>query len=149
MIPLMIISKLEKYGEVNELSQTALPLIMCEYSHAMGNSCGGFREYWDVINKYGVLQGGFIWDWVDQGIEVGVEGGGWSTLENRDSFAGCNAFSCQHVSLDDSKRLCIAKNFGGFVVFDGVAYFRAQTGRDLRGGRTPCTRPNADVGVSS
>lgn len=42
------------------------PLIQCEYSHAMGNSCGGFREYWDLIRKYPNYQGGFIWDFVDQ-----------------------------------------------------------------------------------
>jgi beta-galactosidase len=42
------------------------PLIMCEYAHAMGNSVGNFKEYWDVIEQYPVLQGGFIWDWVDQ-----------------------------------------------------------------------------------
>ena len=44
------------------------PLIMCEYSHAMGNSNGNLKEYWDVIERYPNLQGGFIWDWVDQGI---------------------------------------------------------------------------------
>ncbi|HKI93981.1 MAG TPA: glycoside hydrolase family 2 TIM barrel-domain containing protein [Gemmatimonadales bacterium] len=44
------------------------PLIMCEYAHAMGNSVGNFQDYWDVINRYPNLQGGFIWDWVDQGI---------------------------------------------------------------------------------
>ncbi len=44
------------------------PLIMCEYAHAMGNSLGNFKEYWDVIESYPGLQGGFIWDWVDQGV---------------------------------------------------------------------------------
>ncbi|MBI9033881.1 MAG: DUF4981 domain-containing protein [Bacteroidales bacterium] len=44
------------------------PLIMCEYSHAMGNSNGNFKEYWDAIEKYDLLQGGSIWDWVDQGF---------------------------------------------------------------------------------
>ncbi|MGB5436755.1 MAG: glycoside hydrolase family 2 TIM barrel-domain containing protein, partial [Maribacter sp.] len=44
------------------------PLIQCEYAHAMGNSVGNLQEYWDVIEKYDVLQGGFIWDWVDQGL---------------------------------------------------------------------------------
>ena len=61
-------AKLQRYGEANEASTTAKPLIMCEYSHAMGNTCGGLDLYWDVINSFGVLQGGFIWDWVDQGI---------------------------------------------------------------------------------
>ena len=44
------------------------PLILCEYAHAMGNSLGDFQDYWDVIEKYDVLQGGSIWDWVDQGL---------------------------------------------------------------------------------
>ena len=44
------------------------PLIMCEYAHAMGNSVGNLKEYWDAIEAYPGLQGGFIWDWVDQGL---------------------------------------------------------------------------------
>ena len=44
------------------------PLIMCEYAHSMGNSTGNLQDYWDVIEKYPRLQGGFIWDWVDQGL---------------------------------------------------------------------------------
>ena len=44
------------------------PLIMCEYAHAMGNSVGGIKEYWDVIYKHPHMQGGFIWDWVDQAV---------------------------------------------------------------------------------
>ena len=44
------------------------PLIQCEYAHAMGNSMGGFKEYWDMIRKYPNYQGGFIWDFVDQSI---------------------------------------------------------------------------------
>jgi len=44
------------------------PLIMCEYEHAMGNSCGNFQDYWEAIERYPQLQGGFVWDWVDQGI---------------------------------------------------------------------------------
>lgn len=44
------------------------PYIQCEYAHAMGNSVGNLQDYWDLIEKYPVLQGGFIWDWVDQGI---------------------------------------------------------------------------------
>lgn len=44
------------------------PLIFCEYAHAMGNSMGGFKTYWDIFRKYPSLQGGFIWDYIDQGI---------------------------------------------------------------------------------
>ncbi len=55
---------LEKYATSNPTR----PLIQCEYAHAMGNSQGGFKEYWDIYRKYPVLQGGFIWDFVDQGF---------------------------------------------------------------------------------
>ena len=47
---------------------TNKPLIQCEYAHAMGNSEGGFKEYWDLIRKYPKFQGGFIWDFVDQSL---------------------------------------------------------------------------------
>jgi beta-galactosidase len=46
------------------------PYIMCEYSHAMGNSNGNFREYWDIMASAKHMQGGFIWDWVDQGLKT-------------------------------------------------------------------------------
>ena len=52
------------YRHVNQ--RDARPLILCEYAHAMGNSVGNLRGYWDLIYKYDQLQGGFIWDWVDQ-----------------------------------------------------------------------------------
>ncbi len=44
------------------------PLIMCEYIHAMNNSCGGLDAYWDAIRTHPGLQGGFVWDWVDQAL---------------------------------------------------------------------------------
>lgn len=51
------------------------PAIMIEYCHAMGNSVGNLQDYWDIIEKYPVLQGGFIWDWVDQSLEYINENG--------------------------------------------------------------------------
>jgi beta-galactosidase len=51
------------------------PFIMCEYAHAMGNSSGNFQEYWDVIMSSKHMQGGFIWDWVDQGMKTKNEHG--------------------------------------------------------------------------
>ena len=45
-----------------------VPVVMGEYMHAMGNSVGNFDEFWDIIREYPNLQGGFIWDWVDQGL---------------------------------------------------------------------------------
>jgi beta-galactosidase len=51
------------------------PLIMCEYIHAMGNSCGGLDEYWDAIRAHDGLQGGFVWDWVDQALVQRLDDG--------------------------------------------------------------------------
>lgn len=51
------------------------PFIMCEYSHAMGNSNGNFQEYWDIIASSKHMQGGFIWDWVDQGMQTATTDG--------------------------------------------------------------------------
>ena len=51
------------------------PLILCEYMHAMGNSLGGLKDYWDAIRSHKYLQGGYIWDWVDQGILKYTEDG--------------------------------------------------------------------------
>ena len=65
------ISHLEKYAEKSQKK----PLIMCEYAHAMGNSTGNLQNYWDVIEKHKQLQGGFIWDWVDQGLLTKDENG--------------------------------------------------------------------------
>ncbi|MCD4772359.1 MAG: DUF4981 domain-containing protein [Bacteroidales bacterium] len=56
------------YLEWYAKNHTDRPLILCEYAHAMGNSTGNLQDYWDVIEKYDVLQGGSIWDWVDQGL---------------------------------------------------------------------------------
>ena len=55
----------ERYSKSNP----ERPLIQCEYAHAMGNSMGGLKEYWDLIRKYPAYQGGFIWDFVDQALK--------------------------------------------------------------------------------
>jgi len=72
----------QMYTKPNEVESYALrrpaptkPFILCEYSHAMGNSCGGLSIYTDLFEKYPILQGGFIWDWVDQAIRVQAEDG--------------------------------------------------------------------------
>ncbi|WP_430974522.1 glycoside hydrolase family 2 TIM barrel-domain containing protein [Sunxiuqinia rutila] len=65
------IGHMENYAKSNPTK----PLIQCEYAHAMGNSVGNLQDYWDVIEKYDVLQGGCIWDWVDQGLLTTNEAG--------------------------------------------------------------------------
>lgn len=69
------------------------PLIQCEYAHAMGNSEGGFKEYWDLVRKYPKYQGGFIWDFVDQslrwknkdGVPFYAYGGDWNRYDASDN----------------------------------------------------------------
>jgi beta-galactosidase len=70
------------YPDLNRLRHLAQrhdpldrPVIMCEYAHAMGNSCGNLSEYWELIRSERRLQGGFIWDWVDQGLRKTDENG--------------------------------------------------------------------------
>jgi beta-galactosidase len=63
----MRMEQMERYAKGASGTPTR-PLIQCEYAHAMGNSVGNLQDYWDLIEKYEVLQGGFIWDWVDQGL---------------------------------------------------------------------------------
>jgi beta-galactosidase len=83
------------------------PLIMCEYAHAMGNSVGNFKEYWDIIEKYPNLQGGFIWDWVDQGMAVERNGkkfwgygGDWGPADiNSDKNFLCNGIVASDRTL--------------------------------------------------
>jgi len=64
----------------SEDESTNKPLIQCEYAHAMGNSGGGFAQYWDIIRKYPKYQGGFIWDFVDQSIR-------WKNRDGRMIYA--------------------------------------------------------------
>ena len=75
------------------------PLIQCEYAHAMGNSMGGFKEYWDLIRKEPHYQGGYIWDFVDQGMrdkskitgkEIFTYGGDYGRYPASDYNFNCN-----------------------------------------------------------
>ena len=75
------------------------PLIQCEYAHAMGNSMGGFKEYWELIRKYPKYQGGYIWDFVDQGMrdrspitgrEIFTYGGDYGKYPASDYNFNCN-----------------------------------------------------------
>ena len=65
-------SAIEKYASA-KLGER--PLILCEYSHAMGNSNGGLATYWDIIDRHDTLQGGFIWEWKDHGLRQRIADG--------------------------------------------------------------------------
>lgn len=76
---------IQYYGQTGNTK----PLLLCEYAHSMGNSTGNFFKYWDQFEKYGNLQGGFIWDFVDQSIKdnVGYKyGGDWGDNPNDGNF---------------------------------------------------------------
>ncbi len=85
----------ERYASKPESTK---PLILCEYNHAMGNSGGGLMEYWDVVRRLPKFQGGFVWDFVDQGLRVktadGKEyfsyGGDYNTHDPSDNNFNCN-----------------------------------------------------------
>lgn len=97
----------EKYLENNP----AKPLIQCEYAHAMGNSMGGFREYWDLVRKYPAYQGGFIWDFADQALwwkadpekygtdHIFAYGGDFNDYDPSDNSFCCNGIVAADRSL--------------------------------------------------
>ncbi|EFC76103.1 Beta galactosidase small chain [Segatella buccae D17] len=96
----------------------ARPLILCEYAHAMGNSVGNLQDYWDLINRYDQLQGGFIWDWVDQTFErrdsagnhIWAYGGdlGFVGIENDSNFCANGLVAADrtpHPHISEVKRV--------------------------------------------
>ena len=127
----------EKYA----MSKPAKPMVLCEYSHAMGNSNGGFDEYWRLARKYPSFQGGFIWDFADQALWKNGDGGktlafggDFGDIPNDDNF-NCNgvfdalrnphpgAFEIKHCyqplhveSFDWAKRTAKVRN--EYEVFD-------------------------------
>lgn len=85
------------------------PYIQCEYAHAMGNSEGGFKEYWDLIRKYPKYQGGYIWDFVDQGLrdkspvtgkEIFTYGGDYGRYPGSDYNFNCNGIIAPNRRLN-------------------------------------------------
>ncbi len=70
---------------------TTRPMVICEYAHAMGNGLGNFRKYWKLFYQYPRMQGGFIWDWVDQGLwSKDKNGKGYWNIVNYSDGANVN-----------------------------------------------------------
>jgi len=68
----------ERIIEMAQAPGETRPLVMCEYAHSMGNAAGNLKEYWEAVDKYPRLQGGFVWDWMDQGLrQVTADGQEW------------------------------------------------------------------------
>lgn len=82
-----------RFEEVGK-SKTDRPYIPSEYAHAMGNSTGNFQDYWDIIEQYDNLQGGFIWDWVDQSI--------WKTNEKGERYYAYGGDYGENMPSDNS-----------------------------------------------
>jgi beta-galactosidase len=109
------------------------PYIMCEYAHAMGNGSGNFQEYWDIIEGSKYMQGGFIWDWVDQGLYHKDENGkpyfayggdlGSDKYHNDENF-NCNGLVAPdrtpHPGLNEVKKAYQYIQFKAKSLNDGV-----------------------------
>jgi beta-galactosidase len=108
-------NSMKKYAADNTKTR---PYIMCEYSHAMGNSNGNFQEYWDVIMNSKHMQGGFIWDWVDQGMKSSTPDGrtywayggdlGGYALQNDENFCANGLIAADrsiHPGLNEVKKI--------------------------------------------
>lgn len=123
------IAEVEQYARNNP----SKPFILCEYSHAMGNSCGGLDAYWELFNRYPVLQGGFIWDWIDQsiltrnqdGLEYYAYGGDFGESPHDGTFCGNGlVFADRTVSpkLEEVKKCYQSVQFDGSELADGVLF---------------------------
>ncbi|MDR1023280.1 MAG: DUF4981 domain-containing protein [Prevotellaceae bacterium] len=109
------IESMKRYAARTDVTR---PYIMCEYSHAMGNSSGNFQEYFDIIATSPHMQGGFIWDWVDQGIAAtddsnrkywayGGDIGGYQYTHDQNFCANglINADRTPHPGLNEVKKV--------------------------------------------
>lgn len=102
------------------------PVIICEYAHTMGNGLGNFKKYWDLFYKYPRLQGGFNWDWVDQGLRSDGRGDGYWNIVNYIDGANANdglinpdrILSLRHMS---SRRSCRTSVLRMSMVREGFA----------------------------
>jgi beta-galactosidase len=83
---------MRRYAEATDKKR---PFIMCEYAHSMGNGQGNFQEYWDLIRAHPHMQGGFIWDWVDQGIPT-------KTADGRPYYAYGGDLGGYHLQNDEN-----------------------------------------------
>ncbi|WP_207427958.1 glycoside hydrolase family 2 TIM barrel-domain containing protein [Pedobacter sp. SYSU D00535] len=124
------INSMKSYAAASDKTR---PYIMCEYSHAMGNSNGNFQEYWDIIHSSKHMQGGFIWDWVDQGLKSSTPDGrtywayggdlGGYHLQNDENFCANGLISANqtpHPGLYEVKKVYQYINFKDKDVSKGL-----------------------------
>ena len=141
------------------------PLIQCEYSHAMGNSCGGIKEYWDLVRRLPNYQGGYIWDFADQGLrdkskttgkQIWAYGGDYGRFPASDNNFNCNgvvnperafnphAYEVQYVYQDIHATVTDAKagrieiyneNFFRLLDYVGLDYEVLADGKTVASGK--------------
>lgn len=114
--------KIENIKNYALARNTTKPYIMCEYAHAMGNSLGNFQDYWDLIESYPILQGGFIWDFVDQGIE--------NTRNGKRFFEYGGGFGLEHIRNDGA--FCINGLFNPDRIPNPHAYEARKVYQNIR-----------------
>jgi beta-galactosidase len=113
------------------------PYILCEYSHAMGNSCGGLHLYWELFDRYDILQGAFIWDWADQAIRTetaeGVSylayGGDFGETPHDGNFCGDGLVLADRTvtpKLDEVKKCYQDVRFEAVDLAQGIIRIRNQ-----------------------
>ncbi|MCQ2417679.1 MAG: DUF4981 domain-containing protein [Oscillospiraceae bacterium] len=103
-----------------------MPYIMCEYDHAMGNSVGGLKEYWESIRSADNMLGGFIWDWADQARAVSLGNiGGAFALEDEAGQSG-TAYGTSEDFLDTAGEGSLngGHSFKGYTILDGNGAFQ-------------------------
>ena len=95
-----------------------IPYIMCEYVHAMGNSVGGIKEYWDVIRSADNMMGGFVWDWADQSRIVSIDNGSseWKFTDSKGNTGKCTGLDSGFISDSPDKTCNGGKAFKGYSV---------------------------------
>jgi len=94
-----------------------VPLLLCEYTHAMGNSNGGLKEYWDLFYSGGNMQGAFVWDWVNQGIRQPVPAA-YRDTAGRDTFFAYGGWWEDRTGQHNDENFCQ----NGLVSADRVPY---------------------------
>ena len=122
---------IEAYARTNPKK----PYILCEYSHAMGNSCGGLHLYWELFDRYDILQGAFIWDWADQAIRArtadGVSymayGGDFGEAPHDGNFCGNGLVLADRIvtpKLDEVKKCYQNVRFEPIDLAQGIVRIR-------------------------
>ena len=109
----------------NNAGNGKMPYVMCEYDHAMGNSVGALKEYWDVIRSADNMLGGFIWDWCDQSraVSLGGSGKGYRMTDSAGNGMSLSGESSDFRTNAGDGSMNGGKAFSGYAVLDGASKY--------------------------